>query len=347
MNSTVAGPRRVHLVGSVPLENAEAVLRAAGTALGGLAPRLPDGETGERLKWLRWLFPIFENHPMLELAAGVKQAGVRSGPVRLKSGADAANMEFGEIGYAKNALESYGVFRKLRSSGVIPGTTRFQVSIPTPFEAMINFVLLESQAAVEPVWERRLMAEIETICAGIPHRDLALQWDVAKEVLMLEGLYPTYLNDPLSEVAARLARAGGAIPRGCEFGFHFCYGRSGAGGTHQLEPPSLRVCVELANAVCSRLARPATWFHMPVPIERKDEEYFRPLADLRIPPETTLYLGLVHERDGVEGARLRAAAAGKHRREFGVAAECGLAARKPETIEAVLRLHAEIAKALD
>ena len=37
-------------------------------------------------------------------------------------------------------------------------------------------------------------------------------------------------------------------------------------------------------------------------IERDDDAYFAPLADLQLPAETELYLGLVHRQDGAEGA---------------------------------------------
>src|SRR5271167_422 len=46
MNARVS--RSVLLLGSVPLESPIAVFEAVAAALGGLARRIPDGETGER-----------------------------------------------------------------------------------------------------------------------------------------------------------------------------------------------------------------------------------------------------------------------------------------------------------
>jgi hypothetical protein len=37
---------------------------------------------------------------------------------------------------------------------------------------------------------------------------------------------------------------------------------------------------------------------MPVPKGRTDDAYFAPLDNLRLHPETKLYLGLVHRCDG-------------------------------------------------
>ena len=43
----------IHFVGSIPLENAEAVFRALAASVGERALRWPDGETGERAYWIR------------------------------------------------------------------------------------------------------------------------------------------------------------------------------------------------------------------------------------------------------------------------------------------------------
>ena len=80
-----------------------------------------------------------------------------------------------------------------------------------------------------------------------------------------------------------------------------------------------------------------------MPKERDDDAYFAPLAGLRLKPGCELYLGLVHMTGGIDGTRRRIAAAERVAPEFGVATECGLARRPPETIPALLRQHAEVA----
>jgi hypothetical protein len=40
---------------------------------------------------------------------------------------------------------------------------------------------------------------------------------------------------------------------------------------------------------------------MPVPRDRSDDAYFASLDQLKLAPESRLYLGLVHYTDGVEG----------------------------------------------
>jgi hypothetical protein len=82
---------------------------------------------------------------------------------------------------------------------------------------------------------------------------------------------------------------------------------------------------------------------MPVPRDRTDDAYFAPLRNLKLRPETELYLGLVHMTDGVEGTRKRIETTRRFVPEFGVATECGLGRRPPETIPALLHIHAEVA----
>lgn len=53
-----------HLVGSVPLAAGAAVFRAVSAALGPYLRRIPDGETGERRRWIFFQSVMLKNHPM-------------------------------------------------------------------------------------------------------------------------------------------------------------------------------------------------------------------------------------------------------------------------------------------
>jgi hypothetical protein len=95
--------------------------------------------------------------------------------------------------------------------------------------------------------------------------------------------------------------------------------------------------------VSRQIGRTVQLVHMPVPRNRRDEAYFKPLAQLALRPETELCLGLMHYTDGVEGTKERLAVAKQHAREFSIATECGFGRRDPDTISALLRIHAEVA----
>jgi hypothetical protein len=47
-----------HLVGSVPLPDAETVFRTLSSGLGERLRRLPDGETGPSADWIVWQYPV-------------------------------------------------------------------------------------------------------------------------------------------------------------------------------------------------------------------------------------------------------------------------------------------------
>jgi len=156
-----------------------------------------------------------------------------------------------------------------------------------------------------------------------------------------EGLWPTHFTDVKTGIIERLVRIGNRVPADVELGYHLCYGDYQH--SHFAQPVDAANSVEVANAVSAALKRPINWLHLPVPRERSDDAYFVPLRNLKLHPETELYLGLVHFTDGVVGAQQRIAAAQRMIPEFGVATECGLGRRPPETIPDLLRIHAEVA----
>ena len=83
---------------------------------------------------------------------------------------------------------------------------------------------------------------------------------------------------------------------------------------------------------------------MPVPRDRSDAAYYAHLRNLRLHPETELYLGLVHLTGGVEGTLERIKAAQQYVADFGVATECGFCRRPPDTIPELLRIHSQVAE---
>ncbi len=100
--------------------------------------------------------------------------------------------------------------------------------------------------------------------------------------------------------------------------------------------------VEVHNLLAASLDRPIDYIHMPVPAERSDDTYYLPLSRLKLDAKTKLFLGLVHDSDGVEGTRRRVAVAAKYSGDFGIATECGFGRRPPDTIPGLLRVHADI-----
>ncbi|HKA51228.1 MAG TPA: hypothetical protein VKK19_16720 [Candidatus Dormibacteraeota bacterium] len=113
----------------------------------------------------------------------------------------------------------------------------------------------------------------------------------------------------------------------------------GERGRHFKQPADTGRLVEVANAVSAGVKRSIEWVHMPVPINRTDEAYFRHLAGLRLRPETELFLGLVHHKDRLDGTQRRIAAAVKVAQGFGVATECGMGRRPRDEVPGLLRIQ--------
>ncbi len=340
---TAAARRRpIHLVGSIPLADAEEVFRTTSSILGGEARRLPDGETGVRTNWIAWQAAVFEQNPVLERVNVTDKEYGSLLIYRLRSGKSAEDVEFENLGYAAAALQSYATFARLKQDGVIDQSTRFQVCLPTPLAPVTGFVSQQDRAAVEPAYERRMLAELAQICDTIPHDQLAIQWDTAIEFGILEGVMPTHLREPEQEIVERLIALGDRVPPDVELGYHLCYGD--AGHRHFVQPQDTAKLVTVANRVSTGVTRAINWIHLPVPRDRDDVNYYAPLSDLKLKPETELYLGLVHMTDGLDGTRRRISAASQAVADFGIATECGFGRRPAESVPPLLTLHREAAE---
>ena len=335
-------PQGAHLVGSVPLADSETVFREAATRLGSRLRRIPDGETGIRTNWIQWQWPLLEQVDQLETADD------RTSPFgprfQLRPGASISAADLPDTGYRDAALESWEVFSRLKRESVISSDTRFQVCLPTPLAVIHIRIVTDDQAAVEEAYERRLLGELDDILNVIPADELAIQWDTAVEFALLEGLLDTFVSDPEPEILERLIRLGDHVPADVELGYHLCYGD--VEHQHFVEPADTGKLAAIASGVARRLSRPLNWIHLPVPRNRNDADYFAPLGQLQLSPETELYLGLVHLTDGVDGARSRIAAARQLLPAFGVATECGFGRRPAETIPDLLDLHGQVTQPL-
>ncbi|MDQ6773452.1 MAG: class I SAM-dependent methyltransferase [Candidatus Dormibacteraeota bacterium] len=332
----------VHLVGSIPLASAAEVFETLAGRLGDRLRRVPDGETGPRADWIVWQYPVLSSRPQFEVAPPVQDQYRPLPKLRLKDGERAENVHFGELGYASAAKSSYRIFAGLKRDGKIPAGCRFQVALPTPLAPVSAFIAADQQAAVEPIYEARLLQELAEILDVVPHDQLAIQWDANFEFGMLEGVFPAWFSEVRAGIMERLLRLSRHVPADVELGYHLCYGDTHH--QHFKEPEDARKLVLVANGLSSSLDRPLNWVHMPVPRGRTDPEYFAPLADLRLRSESELYLGLVHLSDGAAGTRRRIEAAVRVVQGFGVATECGWGRRPAATIPELMEVHVQVSQ---
>ncbi len=336
------------LVGSVPLDSVEQVMRDFAAPLGPHMPAVPDGEVGERRSWVnRLCYLVFNGHPDLETLRRPKPVDGReqllprtrdeAWQFRVRPGV--AQVLFGNpgtrLGYARDAISSHFVFKTLREKGVLPQGLRFQVSIP-----MVNSVVRplyfpepSDVDKVRPGFEELLAGELATIFARIPHEDLAIQWDCAWETQAVSGAAGPYPAE--AEIATHLApiaRLSRDIPDGVALGFHFCFGTFG--GWPAFAPDSLKATVELANAVAAGSGRRVDWMHIPT-LDTTDDAFYAPLARLDA-KGAEIYLGAIHNMATLTP---RLAVARKYLPEFGLAAYCGFGRTPPGELPRIREDH--------
>src|SRR5260221_4727349 len=196
MSAAPAHKPIVHFVGSIPLPDAETVFRTLSAATGPHLKRLPDGEPGLRMPWIRLLQDVLADSPAIEVARDlppfkfVQWDGklIQEIPrLRLKPGAKPDPASF-RTGYAEMAIESWKLFERLQRAGVIPAGVKFQISLPTPIAPTYNNMVPADRPALLTALIRHMICEVEATALTMPPDRLAAQWAACQEVLAWEGI---------------------------------------------------------------------------------------------------------------------------------------------------------------
>lgn len=372
--TNVTNPIGVHLNGGVNLATTTDVLETVATRLGNHLRRIPDGEVdaegqaavaayeprrGSRQNWIFFLTAAYDRAAGVEeIAPWKSEAWGDEFPQYRLTGAP-EEIDFGDrgLGYADAYLESYREFTRLKRAGTIPEHVRFQAQFPSAI-ACGFWIRPEDQQAAQPVIARALADEITDFIERTDPDEVAVQLDVAVETGLALGWYgPTV---PVAVLSDSIAGTLNTVDLRVPAGVHLCYGdyRHHHGG----EVESLELQVRLIHGVSSRTRRPVNWFSVTVPQDETREEFFAPLADLRLRPETEIYFGIVpyhpdrqepgtteRQIDLIERFIRRAhGASGAHGGpvEWGVCTECGMARVERVDIDPLLDLHANLAEPL-
>jgi hypothetical protein len=351
-------PSSVHFNGSVNLPDAETVMREISSRVPTGVRRMTDGETGERGYWILFQIQKFLAMPELEsVSSGQAYDTSEDAPampqLRLAEGAAPENVQWPNLGYANAYAESYEVFRALQEDGTIHAGVRFQMQYPTPLASMAGTIVPEDLPGVAASYEAALFADLDRALATLPHDRCAVQWDVAVEFGLLEGGFGPGSEVPLEEVTPGLTRCLDRVPDDVPVGMHLCYGDYGH--QHFKQPESLAMQVQLVNAVASAARRAVDWVSFTVPQTRSDQDYFAPLSELRVGPDTELYFALVpyHPDDQREGTTAEQvslidtslAKSTSGTRDWGVCTECGMGRVTAGDVPRLLDLHREILEA--
>ena len=242
----------VHFVGSIPLPDSETVFRTLSKATGPHLIRLPDGETGIRKTWIRFLQDVLAGNSAIELAKDVPPFKftqwdgklVREIPrLRVKPGATIDPSTF-DTGYAAMAIEFVGGVRAAAEGRrhsrrrEIPDLDSDadradlqQHGAGRPAEAL---------AAADAAFHRRGARRSPRRCPTTASR---IQWDVCQEVLAWEDYYDKGPVDFRTETIDVLTQIGDGVPAGIELGYHLCYGSPA--DEHMVLPKDMGIMVEI------------------------------------------------------------------------------------------------------
>ncbi|HTW86603.1 MAG TPA: hypothetical protein VMD75_01235 [Candidatus Binataceae bacterium] len=337
------------LVGSIPCNTVEEVFRTWGKTFAPHLKYLPDGEVGDRLHWIDGqAYRTFNGHPQIETVKrpepddGVERWKPRNledqWQFRVKPGVKRVGFadRGWRLGYARDAINSYFVFKTLKKEGVLPSDLRFMVALPTPESATALYFREPGQwDAIKPAYEDAMLAEIATMVEHIPPGDLAIQWDAACESVDIEFGLPwlgPITEERFTRYVDQFGRLSAPIPKEVQLGYHACYGT--LGGWPTVQATTLANEVRFLNEAVARSKRHVDFVHLPT-MNRTDDEYSSMLRDLKV-GETEIYLGLIHN---MESFKPRLAAARKYLKSFKIAAPCGFGRITPAQAQQVLKDH--------
>jgi hypothetical protein len=343
----------------------EDVFRHSAGTLGQYVTMLPDGEIGDRSAWITYIARhAYHGNPDLVTLSRHTFEDWKPKHYNdqwrfaIRDGVDEVHLP--KIGYADEAKRSYKVFSRLRDEGTIRAGLRFLVAYPLTESGVRAF--FGSGREYEAMWRAyndAVRREIEDLAGSIPHEDLAIQWDMARETAAVEGIEFNFPDseledipvDPMQRYCRALAELSPGVPEGIWLGLHVCYGSLGQAegespdSAHFMPIRDLSTAVNMLNAGVPACGRRVDYVHMPVQLADLRDDFYAPLDQLAT-GDARVYLGLVDLSDGVEGALRRIDLASHHLRSLGVATPCGWG-RRPlsQKVQDLLNLNRDVAMA--
>lgn len=339
-----ASDRRVHLVGTVPADDAGAAFDLFSSTLDGRLPVwVPDGETGDRQDWIQRIVDGLRDHPDLRLEREGDWSDYEKTPYfAVRSGHKFSSVELDYFRYFQESWPSFQEFRER-----VGGDVSLQVGVPSQIDLGLGAFGFKPVGLTHLAPFRdanvREITRIHTVAGD----DVVFQLEIPIPLILLgrmpERLQPIVAN----RMAAELVKVVRRSPRGTRFGIHLCYGDMNH--RSMAEPEDSGALVRLSNAIVSAWPKDQRLEFVHAPFARGveppplEESFYEPLGSLRLPADTRFAAGIIHERRSSEElVRLRDQVEALVGRPVDVGAACGLGRRDRERAEANLRLSAEV-----
>lgn len=327
---SAAQRRAVHLVGSTPFADTDEALDIFYAELGPRLRTVPDGETGDRQNWIQGLLDSFRDHPKLELARQGDWSDYDKTPTfRIRRGERFTSADL-DLGYLRHFTESWPRFTARRTDG-----QRFQVGVPGDFDlSSFTFGPSPNGLRYRAAFRNATLRDVRAIHA-IAGDEVVYQAEVPFELIILTFLPPLVGRLVAVYFARGIVDLVRRSPEGSRWGIHLCLGDMNHRAYGRLRDVS--PIVWLANAIVDRWpdGRHLDFLHAPLAAGAEppplDPEFYAPLRDLRLPPETRFIAGFVHEeRSLAEQRNLLRKLDELIGRPVDVACSCGLGRRSRE-----------------
>ncbi len=337
--------RRTLLVGSIPAGNAEDAMTLAMREVGPYLRYLPDGETGERDRWVVGIINSLRSHPDLRVRREGEWSNYKDQlnfAVRKGHNLTGESLDFGHV---VAYHESRPVFERLREE-FQRADLAFQVGIPGDFDMALFTLGLTGPFRHRRPFTDATVREIEQIHASAGS-DVLFQIEVPAELVFVtqvpkavQPVMAAWMGSMVTNLAAR-------APRGARFGVHLCLGDLGHKALCKLRDAA--PLMHLTNAILLRwpAERPLEYLHAPLAAGEDPpvlgSSFYRPLGGLRLPAETRFVAGFLHETRSLDELRQILSEIESHLgRPVDVAASCGLARRGRAAAITVMRQSAEL-----
>jgi hypothetical protein len=346
--------RNVHLVGALPGDSPQEALDLAYSMVGPYLRSVPDGETGERRKWVIAIFDMMRNHP--DVIAAKDYGGTYDPAVDLGQAdpAEAAGKNWSDFdhiprlklrhwwhrpdpahirtGIVESSRSGYPVFAKARAEHGNP-QQRFQIGFPGDFDMSLCSFGPQTVIA-KPSFRRAIVRDITAVRRELGD-DVVFQIEIPWQVLPV-SMAPRLLRGSVAWYFARAMRSlVTRCPDGTNFGVHLCLGDMHHRSVVRLN--DLGPVVTFTNEIVRHwpASHPLVYVHMPLAHGEEppatSPAFYQPLRKLRIPAHVRLAAGFVHElRSEREQRELLAMLEDLAGRQLDVANSCGLGRQRKE-----------------
>lgn len=313
--------------------------------MGSYLRHLPDGETGERDRWVVGTINSLRSHPDLEVRREGDWTNYQDQlnfKVRKGHTLTGANLD---LGYLTAYRDSKPVFERLRAECERPDLA-FQVGIPGDFD-MALFAL----GVTGPFRHRRPFTDATVRDIEQIHADsgdgVVFQIEVPAELVFVTQVPSAVQPAMAAWMGGIVANLAAKAPQGARFGVHLCLGDLGHKALGKLRDAG--PVVRLTEAIVKRwpAQRPLEYVHAPLAVGEEppvlDPSFYRPLGNLELPAQIRFVAGLLHESRSVDDLRqVLAEVESQLGRTVDVAAACGLARRGQDAATLVMQQSAEL-----